>query len=343
MLKRFPVFAVFAVLMVAGYLFFEKSIPGQTEKQIQNQTVNQTPRDTFVLNYEIREGDSLSLIAHRFGIKTDELANANTIKDGVIYAGEILSVPLDRRAIVFVHNVSEGETLSSLSEFYGTSVDSIMRLNHMKDDAIFASHKILVSKSPDINSRFVVFKVGNSDTESEISRAFGMSMKEIEKLNTSNPGWLSPGSHILVDTFEYEYSERTKERIIETAKAYLGAPYKYGGNSTETGIDCSAYVKKVFSFFGVNLPRTVRWMHKHADGVWVERNRLEKGDLVFFETNRPFPSHIGIYIENGKFIHASSAGGKVLISDLNQPYYSETYIGSKRIYLKNHGMVAFEN
>ncbi len=83
-------------------------------------------------------------------------------------------------------------------------------------------------------------------------------MKEIGKLNVSNPGWMSPGSHIVVDTFEYTYSDKTKERIIETAKVYLGAPYKYGGNSTETGIDCSAYVKKVFSYLGVNLPRTVK-------------------------------------------------------------------------------------
>ncbi len=84
-------------------------------------------------------------------------------------------------------------------------------------------------------------------------------------------------------------------------------------------------------------------MHKHADGRWVKRERLEKGDLVFFETDRPFPSHIGIYIENDKFIHASSASGKVVISDLRAPYYSKTYIGAKRIYLKSHGMVALKN
>ncbi len=166
MFKRFLLIAVFAVFAGAGYFSLER--PGElrdrvgflfagtgysppeksVSTQTQSQTVPEKPADTFVLSYKIREGDSLSLIAHRFGIKTDELAKANSIKDGVIYAGEPLDIPLDKRAIVFIHTVSGGETLSSLAELYRTSVHSIMRLNHMQDDAIFASHKLLVSRSP---------------------------------------------------------------------------------------------------------------------------------------------------------------------------------------------------
>lgn len=332
-MKKIIAFAVAALCAVAVWFSLTSGTDTRTaapEKQ----------SDTFVFTYTIMPGDSLNLIARRFGITMDTLSSANNIDGSVIYSGDIISVPLDSRKVVFLHTVVEGETVSSIAAAYGTSVRSLMKLNRMKRDSIFASRKILVSGNPELNSRFVVFRVGDYDSDAEVARAFGVDTKEIGNLNASNPDWLQPGSHVVVDTFGYSYPARTRERIIETAKNYLGAPYKYGGNSPETGIDCSAYVKRVFSYFGVNLPRTVRMMHKHADGLWVDRNSLQKGDLVFFETDRPFPSHIGIHIEKGRFIHASSVSGKVIISDLATPYYTRTYIGAKRIYLDSPDAVA---
>ncbi|WP_462137961.1 C40 family peptidase [Candidatus Mycalebacterium sp.] len=336
-MKRFSVFAV--LVLCAGAVWF--SLTGGLDGQKQTAGAEKQS-DTFVFTYTIMSGDSLNLIARRFGITTDELSSANVIDGGVIYRGNILSIPLPSRDVVFLHTVAKGETVSSIASAYGTSVRNIMKLNRMKKDNVFALRKILVNGSPEINSRFVVFRVGSDDEGSEISRAFGVDEREIEVLNAANADWRQSGSHIVVDTFEYSYPARTRDSIIETAKNYLGAPYKYGGNSPETGIDCSAYVKRVFSYFGANLPRTVRMMHKHADGRWVNKDSLQKGDLVFFETDRPFPSHIGIYIEDGRFIHASSAGGKVIISDLAKPYYSKAYIGAKRIYLDNPGAVTIK-
>jgi len=299
--------------------------------------------ETFVFTYEIMSGDSPSLIAHRFGINLKKLMNANIIKDGIIYKGDIMGVPLERSRIAEFHSVSEGETLSSIAQLYGTSVESIMKLNRMDGDTVSKSRKIVVHRTRKPKSRFVVFKAGSGDTPGAIAGAFGVSVKDIERMNASNPNWRERGAHIVVDTFLYRYAGQTRESILETASAYLGSPYKYGGNSTETGIDCSAYVKKVFSFFGVDLPRTVRMMHRHAKGQWIDKNRLEKGDLVFFETDRPFPSHIGIYMGGGNFIHASSVQGKVAVSNLAEPYYVKTYIGAKRIYIGNQNMVASRN
>ncbi len=294
-----------------------------------------TEPETFIFTYTINGGDSLSLIARRFGISAETILNANIIKDSVIYKDDTLGIPLELSRLVSLHTVAKGENLSSIARDYGTTVKNIMKLNRMNKDTILESDKILVHASAEPNSRFVVFTVGHGDTVAEILRAFGIRKEEIERLNASNPDWHEPGSFIAVDTFDYSYAEQTRERILQTAEAYLGSPYKYGGNSTETGIDCSAYVKKVFSFFGVNLPRTVRTMHKYAEGRWVRKDRLEKGDLVFFETDRPFPSHIGIYMEKGNFIHASSVRGRVVVSNLGEPYYTKTYIGAKRIYLRD--------
>ena len=124
-----------------------------------------------------------------------------------------------------------------------------------------------------------------------------------------------------------------QDELIKVAKKYLGAPYKFGGNSTRTGIDCSAYVKKIFKSFDVNLPRTARGMYKKGDHV--SKSKLQKGDLVFFRTYAKFPSHVGIYMGNGKFIHASSAKKKVIITNFQGKYYQKRYIGAKRIKIKN--------
>ena len=125
---------------------------------------------------------------------------------------------------------------------------------------------------------------------------------------------------------------RVKQNIIETAKQYLGAPYKFGGYSFKTGIDCSGYVKKIFSKFNVDLPRTARDIY-YRTGTQVAKSQLQTGDLVFFRTYARYPSHVGIYMGNGKFIHASSGSRKVTITSLNKDYYRQRYIGAKRIKL----------
>ncbi|MCI0480113.1 MAG: C40 family peptidase, partial [Candidatus Dadabacteria bacterium] len=120
--------------------------------------------------------------------------------------------------------------------------------------------------------------------------------------------------------------------IIQVAKKYLGAPYKFGGNDLATGIDCSGYVKKIFSRFNVYLPRTARDIY-YSSGYKVSKKKLDTGDLVFFTTYAKYPSHVGIYIGNDEFIHASSASRKVTIDSINKQYYKKRYIGAKRVQL----------
>ncbi len=337
-MKRFSVFAIIAIVAGAVYTLF----PGDSVTTTANKEASAGEHSgALAYTYKIKNGDSLILIARKFGLDVETIKDANTLKDSVIYKGDLLGIPVDPSSVAFFYTAKPGDTITSIARAHGTSVERVMRLNHMDDDSLIASQKILVNRNPDSDARYVVFEIADGDTPQEISKAFGVGIKEIEKMNASHPGWKDPGSHIVVDTFDYKYSPRTRDSIIDTAKRYLGSPYKYGGNSTKTGIDCSAYVKKVFGFFGVNLPRTVRLMHKHADGLWVDKNRLMKGDLVFFETDRPFPSHIGIYMGDGKFIHASSVGEKVIVSELSRPYYTETYIGAKRIYLRDSDTVAY--
>src|SRR5450756_958324 len=98
------------------------------------------------------------------------------------------------------------------------------------------------------------------------------------------------------------HNPEEKKLFVKVATAFLGAPYRWGGVSLR-GLDCSAFVKKIYELFDVTLPRTA---HEQAHvGATVAREDMIEGDLVFFNTNRSF-GHVGIYIGNNEFVHASS-------------------------------------
>ncbi|MGI6669726.1 MAG: NlpC/P60 family protein [Acetivibrionales bacterium] len=120
-----------------------------------------------------------------------------------------------------------------------------------------------------------------------------------------------------------------RNRIVEYAKTLLGVKYVYGGSSPK-GFDCSGFVSYVFKKFGITLQRTSAGMGN--GGKPVEKSALKPGDLVFFDTNGGLNriNHVGIYIGDGKFIHASSyLGRKVTISSLSDGYYKKTYMRAR--------------
>lgn len=108
---------------------------------------------------------------------------------------------------------------------------------------------------------------------------------------------------------------------------WKGVPYQLGG-TTAKGIDCSGYIQRLFEdTFAEMLPRTT--VAQVQQGVPVKRDELQTGDLVFFKVSRR-TNHVGVYLENGKFLHASTSKG-VIISKLNNPYWRERYWTSRRI------------
>ena len=112
--------------------------------------------------------------------------------------------------------------------------------------------------------------------------------------------------------------------VTHSALRFLGVPYVFGGTST-TGFDCSGYVQHVFAMLGIHLPRTADAQF-YAGKPAVGGPR--PGDLVFFQTYLPGPSHVGIYLGNGEFAHASSHG--VMVSKLSQSYWASRYLGARR-------------
>jgi hypothetical protein len=122
-------------------------------------------------------------------------------------------------------------------------------------------------------------------------------------------------------------SEAMANRIAEAATSYKGVPYRFGG-TTPKGFDCSGFVWYIFREQGKELPRTADVQYKMGKQVFP--NDLRRGDLVFFTTYEPGASHCGIYLEEGKFIHASSSKG-VMISKLSDYYWKPRYLGARRV------------
>ena len=119
------------------------------------------------------------------------------------------------------------------------------------------------------------------------------------------------------------------EKLTRGAMRFLGTPYVFGGTSVY-GFDCSGFVQHVFAMFGIHVPRTADAQYYAGYSV---HGHVSRGDLVFFQTYAPGVSHVGIYLGDGKFVHASSHG--VMVSSLSDSYWRVRYLGAKRLITTN--------
>lgn len=120
------------------------------------------------------------------------------------------------------------------------------------------------------------------------------------------------------------------EEISIQAMSLVGTPYRYGGNTPDSGFDCSGLVRYVVSrAANVNLPRTTEAMGTR--GTPLSREQVASGDLVFFNTTGRANSHVGIYVGQNRFVHAPSTGGTVRLEDMTKSYWASRYNGARRI------------
>ncbi len=138
------------------------------------------------------------------------------------------------------------------------------------------------------------------------------------------------------DNIQVEPNRKMVNGVMRTAFSQVGNPYRYGGNSPETGFDCSGFVKWVYSQYGVELPRISSSMA--GVGTPVSRDELRPGDLVFFAHKRGI-SHVGIYTGNDKYIHSPRTGKSIEESELSSQNNRTRFVTARRI-INNDGISA---
>ncbi len=160
-------------------------------------------------------------------------------------------------------------------------------------------------------------------------------IKFVELIGYVHPDYLSVNGLVLTSVATGsttastpEVDKTLAEKIIDYAYNYLGVPYVYGGESPD-GFDCSGFTQYVYNYFGYAINRTAT--DQYENGVYIAYDDLALGDLVFFSSNVKPIGHVGIYVGDGYFIHATSPGDVVRVTDLASEYYAARYVGARRI------------
>jgi cell wall-associated NlpC family hydrolase len=127
----------------------------------------------------------------------------------------------------------------------------------------------------------------------------------------------------------HDFKNRASELTLH-AMGLIGIRYKYGGNAPESGLDCSGLVRYVFrEVWGTQLPRTSEEISRV--GQHIDKQDLQPGDLVFYNTLKRGFSHVGIYLGDNKFLHAPSSGGQVRVESMEVGYWKKRFDGARRI------------
>ncbi|WP_235205366.1 C40 family peptidase [Oleiagrimonas soli] len=126
--------------------------------------------------------------------------------------------------------------------------------------------------------------------------------------------------------------ERQAEDVLFHAIGLVGTPYRWGGNTPDSGFDCSGLVDYVFrTSAGLQLPRTSHEMAQMSVPKIKQTDRLTSGDLLFFRTGLHRISHVAIYVGKGRFVHAPNSGGTVRLDNLSNPYWSRHFAFARRV------------
>lgn len=142
----------------------------------------------------------------------------------------------------------------------------------------------------------------------------------------------APGRHLQAADPPRQAGQRgPAAEIVITALNFLDAPYRYGGTSAGQGFDCSGFTRHVYDVsLGLLLPRSADDQAHAASLAHVDVAELQPGDLVFFNTLQRTYSHVGIYVGEGRFIHAPRSGSQVRVEDMRLAYWAQRYTGARR-------------
>ena len=271
--------------------------------------------------YTVKPGDSLYGISKSFGVPLEALKRANSLETDGIRPKQILQIPnhrgAEKRPVGETESyvVKKGDSLYAISKRVGLSAGEIMKVNHLRSVSLSIGQTLTLPKQ----------KVDKVDLKGELEEGF----EDIGDAEEVSGLRLIEGDRQATPEFVRKWdSPEERYLLVRVVKTFLGAPYRLGG-STIKGIDCSAFVKKVYEIFNIHLPRTVREQLRF--GKKIEKDQLAEGDLVFFKTLRGNNGHVGIYIGNHEFVHASYRNREVKVDSLKAPYFNQRFFKAVRV------------
>jgi peptidoglycan DL-endopeptidase LytE len=280
----------------------------------------------------VRKSESLHSIARKYHVSVEELKSVNNLSGTHVDKGARVIIPSHpdvqskKQKIAEKpksYKVARGDTLPRVAKKTGVKVADIRRFNGIKGNRIkpgqvLALSDASVAEEP-LQSTAAASRLQLVNRDLLNEQEFSDTLAELSDIYSERPVDLAKS---------LEENSASVTKIKKSAYSFLGARYRFGGNS-RTALDCSSFTQQVFRELKVTLPRTAR--EQFYVGNEVMRGDLQKGDLVFFQTYARFPSHVGIYLGNRKMIHASSRDRRVVISTMDTPYYTSRFLGARRI------------
>ncbi len=279
--------------------------------------------------YKVKRGDTLSRIAKRHKISIKELRKINKLgKKDHLKIGKVLAVgksPVKLKKRKKTYKVKRGDTLWLIAKKHKTTVKKLRALNKLSKRSKLYKGMVLA----------VDGKLKKSKTK-KTKRYIAKTDTSKKHINTqkdkSSKKRITSAMDILNGKSKKNRSSRGSAKVIKTAKKYLGTRYVWGAEGPNK-FDCSGFTQYVIrKSKGVKLPRVSRKQAYY--GKYVSRKNLRAGDLVFFDTSRRrkgYVNHVGIYIGGNKFIHASSAKHRVVITSLDRPFYRARFKWGRRV------------
>ena len=222
-----------------------------------------------------------------------------------------------------IYTVQSGDTLWKISQANSISIADLKTWNHLTTDTIYLNQKLTLLAPHSHETTTVSYTVQKGDTLYLIAVRNTLTVAQLKSLNNLTSDTIYVGQVLKVSSTGITTPTVSKaQMVMDEAKKYIGTPYLWGGN-TPAGFDCSGFTSYVYNKVGVSIPRTAATQWSGLKAV----STPQPGDLVFFETYAPGPTHVGIYLGNNQFIQAGSKG--VLIADMTNTYWKPKYLGAR--------------